>query len=56
MSAFKKLSFLDCVVCENILIDPVSLPCGKTICKTHADEFLIKCYFCQEQHIAPSNG
>jgi hypothetical protein len=49
---------LTCKVCNNILKQPVFLPCHKTLCQTHinVNESLFDCFFCHEQHIIPVEG
>jgi hypothetical protein len=48
-----------------LLADPVVIPCGKFICKTHLDSLMTNksndkgnfiCEICQEQHLVPKNG
>ena len=34
-------SYLNCCLCSNLLDQPVALPCGETICKSHLNEMLI---------------
>ncbi len=44
-------------LCQHILEDPVVLPCGETVCKSHAkDMCLEKCKLCSETHQVPQNG
>lgn len=52
-------NLFDCSLCNNLLVDPIALACGNTICKSHIDagehdEF--KCDLCHENHCAPKNG
>ena len=49
---------LTCKVCNNILKQPVFLPCHKTLCQTHIDpvEKYLKCFFCNELHDIPLEG
>ena len=46
----------DC--CKLILEDPVTLPCGNTLCLEHLNKFNDKfiCYFCKGEHQIPVNG
>jgi WD40 repeat protein len=41
--------------CKKYLRDPISLPCGETICKLHIDDTStsFKCPVCDEDHIKP---
>ena len=32
--------FLDCDLCNKVLIDPVVMPCDSFICKTHLDKLI----------------
>ena len=59
-----KASF-DCDLCEKLLKDPVVMPCGSTICKTHLDKLMTNpsnekntliCSICQEEHFIPKKG
>jgi hypothetical protein len=57
-----------CDLCKQLLVDPVVMPCGKFICKTHLDNLLLLskkmnvnqstfiCGICQERHLIPNNG
>ena len=46
----------DC--CKLILEDPITLPCGNTLCLEHLNKFNDKfiCYFCKGEHQIPVNG
>ncbi len=47
----------ECELCKDVLVDPILLPCGETVCKAHTDEISKdKCIFCSEMHKAPQNG
>lgn len=55
----------DCDICNSLLIDPVQIPCGNTVCKSHVRELLERrpkqkdsfvCEFCEEEHVVPVNG
>ena len=48
-------SLFSCHVCNQLLKDPISLPCGETICKIHFDESL-ECFLCSETHVVPKSG
>ena len=43
--------------CKLIFEDPVTLPCGNTLCKHHLAKYdqTFQCFFCQEQHKMPEN-
>ena len=47
-----------CDECELIMNDPITIPCGKTICQHHLDEFDEKfaCILCNKEHQIPQNG
>ena len=48
---------LDNKVCFNLLHDPIILPCGKTICKSHSSEVNeSKCSLCPEIYAMLVNG
>ena len=50
-------SIFNCKVCFHLLHDPILLPCGKTICKSHSSEVNeSQCLLCPETHIMPING
>ena len=48
--------------CKLILDNPVTMPCGNSICKHHleqieqSDDTKYNCFFCLEQHEIPKNG
>lgn len=45
------MSILYCDVCKSILEEPVTLPCGNSICSKHAGQFVqVECLFCQSKH------
>jgi len=47
----------NCNVCKGVLVDPIILPCGETVCKAHTDEInKEKCMLCSEMHTSPQNG
>ena len=54
---------LDALVCEYdgckmIFENPVTLPCGRSLCRQHLDKFDEKfnCYFCDKEHQIPSTN
>ena len=44
--------------CELIYENPITLPCGNSMCKSHLDQYNynFKCYFCNDEHEIPENG
>jgi len=58
MFQLEKISdIFNCKICKDVLVDPILLPCGETICKAHTDEISKdKCMFCSEIHKTPKNG
>jgi WD40 repeat protein len=63
MDTFEKIRHsLVCQICDLIYKQPIKLPCGKSICKSHLldlngtllSEFY--CKFCQSKHKIPSRG
>ena len=51
----------NCNKCQDILEEPITLPCGNTVCKKHLQELLnvenvIVCSLCQKKHIVPEDG
>ena len=44
--------------CEKYLKEPVTLPCGQTVCKEHLNdaEEKFKCQFCDYNHMKPEKG
>ncbi len=58
MFKFEKInSLFNCQLCNQFFEDPVTLPCGETVCKSHCDRISNdKCLFCSEIHITPKNG
>lgn len=58
-------SFFDCDHCHNQLADPVTIACGKNVCKIHLDDLVanlsetqntFECTLCQEEHFIPKQG
>ena len=50
-------SLFNCAFCSKLLVDPVSLPCGETVCKLHVqDKDSIECTLCYELHQIPKEG
>jgi hypothetical protein len=63
----KVKTLFDCSLCNQLLVDPVMIPCGYSICKKHLpDEVLVdgsnaseksfKCGICQVEHAVPKEG
>jgi len=47
----------NCKLCQSVLVDPIILPCGETVCKAHTDEISKgKCMSCSGTHIVPKEG
>lgn len=58
-------SIYDCNLCKNLLVDPVTVPCGNNLCKHHLDTLVAelpkkatfyRCELCQEEHQIPNKG
>jgi hypothetical protein len=58
-------SLFDCGLCEKMIVDPITLVCGYTICKSHTDKMIkdstdkqkvFKCEMCNEEHCVPDGG
>ena len=58
-------NFFDCDLCHELLVDPISIPCGNNVCKSHLDRLLKKiskeksffqCEICKEEHFIPKGG
>ena len=56
---------LECDLCNDVILDPVTLPCDNTICRSHLDKLLTDasnekntflCLVCHEEHIIPKKG
>ena len=56
--------FLDCDLCNSLLVDPIVIPCGNLICKAHLDKLIntsdekssFICDTCKEEHALPNDG
>jgi hypothetical protein len=51
----------NCNLCREILVKPITFPCGNTVCEKHFHELknsenLIECTLCQKNHIVPEDG
>ena len=58
-------NLFDCELCNQLLVDPVALLCGYSVCKKHLDELLentpkemntFECELCKEKHSFPEKG
>jgi hypothetical protein len=58
-------NLFDCDLCHQVLVDPISFPCGSNVCKDHLDKLLknvskdksfFRCEICQEEHFIPNSG
>ncbi len=59
-------SLFDCCLCKNMMVDPIALVCGNTICKSHLDKMILsrstdkkntfKCEMCNKEHYVPDGG
>jgi len=50
-------ALFNCKLCQGVLVNPIILPCGETVCKAHRDQISMgKCIFCSEVHKAPQYG
>ena len=58
-------NLFDCEQCNQLLVDPITLPCGYSVCKRHLDELLVnapkemnkfECELCKEKHCIPEKG
>ena len=58
-------NLLDCEQCNHLLVDPVALPCGYSVCKKHLDELMeaspkesntFLCKLCDDEHYIPKKG
>lgn len=48
------MSDLKCDICKNILEEPITLPCGYSICAQHYNQFTgMSCSLCQKIHHEP---
>jgi hypothetical protein len=54
-------TLFNCDVCKELLVEPITIPCGNTLCKTHLEEFVnsesvYKCILCHKKHNVPEEG
>lgn len=55
---FEKFQALfNCKYCYNQIKEPIILPCGASVCKSHSEDAIKpNCYFCNEPHTRPETG
>ncbi len=51
----------NCDICNQLLVDPITLICGNTVCQSHIQQLLISdsligCTLCQKNHTIPEGG
>ena len=50
----------DCDICNNLLVDPISLPCGNNVCDHHLKLLVLEkslvCEICKGKHHVPEEG
>ena len=66
MYKFDKIkNVFDCDSCHQVLVDPITIPCGNNVCKGHLDQIMknvsrekssFQCEFCKEEHFIPKSG
>lgn len=51
-------ALIECPECKTVLVEPVILPCGHTVCKKHEKEQLVyfRCSTCTVKHEYPEHG
>lgn len=58
-------SIFDCNLCNNLLVQPVTVPCGTNLCKRHLENLVAKspkeatsykCEICKDEHQIPAQG
>ena len=54
----KVKSLFDCDQCHQLIVEPVTIPCGNSVCKTHLDSHQknFTCELCREEHTVPEKG
>jgi len=63
----KVKTLFDCSLCNELLVDPVTIPCGYSICKKHLPDVVLvqdsnnsdksfKCDICKVEHFFPKEG
>jgi hypothetical protein len=64
LKIYKIKSLLSCEQCNQLLVDPISIPCGFSICKINLDKLLensieenkFQCILFHKQHIITIGG
>ncbi len=58
MFQLEKINHLfNCKICKDLLVDPIILPCGETVCNVHTEKISEdNCLLCTEMHISPKSG
>jgi DNA repair exonuclease SbcCD ATPase subunit len=54
----KVKNLFNCDDCNQLLFEPVTLPCGNSVCKRHLNPFpnSFKCSICHNEHPVPNEG
>lgn len=66
MFKFDKIrNYFDCDQCSKVLVEPITLTCGNSLCKKHLDDWLkdlskerstFDCELCHDEHSIPKKG
>ena len=57
MFALNTEELFSCQKCQKLIHEPVSLPCGETVCRSHSEDICSgKCPFCPGTHQLPEAG
>jgi len=47
----------NCKLCQDVLVDPILLPCSETVCKAHTGQISNgECMLCSGTHLVPKEG
>ena len=53
-------SMFNCKICSDLLLDPITIPCGDTVCNSHLNDHILKqtfeCQCCKKKHSVPNEG
>ena len=53
-------SLFNCDQCSELLVGPVTIDCGNTVCKVHLDQLEgsrpYTCELCRKEHLVPKDG
>ena len=53
-------NMFNCKICSKLLVDPVTLPCGDSVCKLHLKDYIGKmkyeCQCCKQEHSVHKEG